>query len=110
MSATGTWNATIISPMGKNPVEFVLVESDGTLTGTATAEGETVAIREGQANGDDLSWTLAITKPMRMSFAMKVHRDGDTWKGTAKAKIFPAAKVVGERVSRGGTQGHSVQP
>ena len=99
MSATGTWNAHIISPMGKNPVEFVIVEADGVVTGTASAEGETVSIQDGHADGDDLSWTLAITKPMKMSFAMKVHVDGDTWAGTAKAKIFPAAKVVGERIA-----------
>jgi hypothetical protein len=99
MSATGTWNAQIVSPMGKNPVEFVLVETDGVVTGTATAEGETVPILDGSASGDDLSWTLSITKPMKMSFAMKIHIDGDTWTGTAKAKIFPAAKVLGERVS-----------
>jgi hypothetical protein len=99
MSATGTWNAHIVSPMGKNPVEFVIVEKDGTVTGTATAEGETVPIVDGKADGDDLSWVLAITRPMKMSFTMKLHVDGDSWEGTAKAKIFPAAKVVGERVS-----------
>ncbi len=99
MSATGTWNAHLISPMGLNPVQFVLVESDGIVTGTATAEGETVPLIDGTAAGDDLSWVLAITKPMKMSFTMKVHVTGDSWEGTAKAKIFPAAKVVGERVT-----------
>jgi hypothetical protein len=85
--------------MGKNPVEFVIVESDGVVTGTATAEGETVPILDGVADGDDLAWVLSITKPMKMSFSMKLHVTGDTWEGTAKAKIFPAAKVIGERVS-----------
>jgi hypothetical protein len=99
MSATGTWNAHLISPMGKNPVEFVLVETDGVVTGTATAEGETVPILEGRADGDDLSWVLSITKPLKLSFSMKLHVEGDSWEGTAKAKIFPAAKVIGERVS-----------
>lgn len=99
MSATGTWNAHIISPMGKNPVLFELVEADGVITGTATAEGETVPIVDGVADGDNISWVLAITKPMKMSFTMKLLVEGDSWQGTAKARIFPAAKVTGERAN-----------
>jgi hypothetical protein len=99
MSATGIWNAHIISPMGKNPVRFELVENDGVITGSATAEGETVPVVNGKADGDDLIWELSITKPMKLSFVMKLHIDGDTWEGTAKPKIFPASKVIGERAA-----------
>ena len=99
MSVTGTWNAHIISPMGKNPVRFDLVEADGAITGTATAEGETVPIIDGVAEGDHVSWTLAITRPMKMSFAVKLVVTGDSLQGTAKARIFPAAKVTGERAA-----------
>jgi hypothetical protein len=100
MSATGTWNAHIVSPMGRNPVLFELIETDGVVTGTATAEGETVPIIDGIAEGDDLSWILTITRPMKMSFTMKLHVEGDSWTGTAKARIFPAAKVTGERAAQ----------
>jgi hypothetical protein len=97
MSATGIWNAHIISPMGKNPVLFELVETDGIVTGSATAEGETVPVVNGRADGDDLQWEMSISKPMKMSFVMKLHIDGDTWQGTAKPKFFPASQVIGER-------------
>jgi hypothetical protein len=99
MSATGIWNAHIISPMGKNPVRFELVENDGIITGSATAEGETVPVVNGKADGDDLIWEMSITKPMKMSFVMKLHIDGDTWAGTAKPKFFPASQVIGERAA-----------
>lgn len=97
--ATGHWDARIISPMGNNPVAFDLVEANGVITGTATAEGETVNLIDGVASGNDLSWTLSITKPMKMSFSVKLTRDGDNVAGTAKAKIFPAAKVTGTRTA-----------
>ncbi len=99
MSATGNWKANLISPMGSNEVLFDIVESDGVVTGTAFGEGELVELVEGVAEGNNVSWRLNITKPLKMSFVMKLEIDGDTWSGTAKAKIFPAAKVTGTRVS-----------
>ncbi len=99
MSATGTWKAKLIAPMPTDDMIVVLVETDGVLTGTVTAEGETVEIVDGVADGNELSWVLNITKPIKMSFKMNVTQDGDSWTGKAKAKIFPAAKVVGTRVS-----------
>jgi hypothetical protein len=99
VSATGIWKATIISPMANSEVLFDLVETDGVITGTATAEGETVNLIDGAANGSELSWVLSITKPLKMSFKVNVTMDGDTWAGSAKAKIFPAAKVTAVRAS-----------
>jgi hypothetical protein len=99
MSATGIWKANIISPMANSEVLFDIVETDGAITGTATAEGETVTLVDGTADGSALSWMLSITKPMKMSFRMNLTQDGESWTGTAKAKIFPAAKVTGVRVS-----------
>lgn len=99
MTATGTWNVKLIAPMPTADILFDIVEADGLITGTATAEGETVEIIDGVADGDQLSWTLNIAKPLKISFKMTVVQDGDTWTGKAKAKIFPAAKVVGNRLS-----------
>jgi hypothetical protein len=99
MTATGTWNVKLIAPMPTADILFEVVESDGVITGTATAEGETVELIDGVANGSALSWTMNITKPLKMSFRMDITQDGDSWTGKAKAKIFPAAKVVGTRVS-----------
>jgi hypothetical protein len=99
MSATGTWKAKIISPMATSEIIFEIVETDGVITGTATAEGETVELIDGVANGSELSWVLNITKPLKLSFRMTITQDGDNWTGKAKAKIFPAAQVTGSRVS-----------
>jgi hypothetical protein len=99
MSATGIWNASIISLMGKNPVRFDLVETAGMITGTATGEGETVPVIGGRADGDDLVWDMSITRPTRMNLRVKVHVSGNTLEGTNQAKLFPAARVVGARNS-----------
>lgn len=99
MTSTGTWKAQIISPMATSEILFEIVETEGVITGTATAEGETVELVDGVADGPELSWLLNITKPLKLSFRMTITQDGDSWSGKAKAKIFPAAKVVGSRVS-----------
>jgi hypothetical protein len=97
LSATGVWNAHIISLMGSNPVRFDLVEIDGVITGTATGEGETVPIVNGTAKDNDLVWDMSITRPTHISFRVKLRVNGDTWEGTAQAKMFPPARVVGQR-------------
>jgi hypothetical protein len=98
-SATGTWNTTLVSPMGSNEVIFELVEFDGMITGTATAEGETVPVLEGVANGSELSWNMSVTKPMKLNLVVTMTRNGDTIDGKAKAKMLPPVQISGSRVS-----------
>lgn len=62
------------------------------ITGTALGEGELVQLVGGVAEGNSVRWRRNITKPLKMRFSMQLEIDGDTWSGTAKAKIFPAAK------------------
>jgi hypothetical protein len=97
MSATGTWNAEVDSPMGKTTIVIELVEADGQLTGTATSDGDTVEITKGNASGNELTWSLVVSRPMKMTLAFKVELDGDTFAGTAKPNVFPASKVNATR-------------
>ena len=42
-------------------------EFGGTLTGTQSAEGNSVEIFDGTATGDDLAWKVSITNPMPLT-------------------------------------------
>lgn len=96
---SGRWDATIDTPMGKMAVVFNITEDQDGIGGSASNDSETVAIQGAVADGDRLTWTQAVTKPMKLTLKFDVTVDGDTMAGTAKAGIFPASKLRGSRSS-----------
>ncbi|ACU75200.1 conserved hypothetical protein [Catenulispora acidiphila DSM 44928] len=102
MSAAGTWNLTIDSPLGKQRASVTLTQSaDNTWTGNSLdlVSGEASACYNIEVNGEEVGWQQQITKPMKLKLTYKLKLDGDTLAGKVKAGLFPASKVVGERVS-----------
>jgi hypothetical protein len=97
MSADGTWNITMDTPMGSQPATLTLATSGGTLTGTQAAMGGSRDIYDGKVNGDDVSWRVDITQPMPMTldFAGKV--EGDKISGTMTAGAFGSWPFSGNR-------------
>jgi hypothetical protein len=97
MSVDGTWNLSISTPIGKIKAVVELRERDGRLTGVAHGAGEDVPLGDLSLDGDRLTWTQAITKPMRLDLVFDVRVDGDILQGTSKAGRLPSSKVTGER-------------
>ncbi|MFJ8806277.1 hypothetical protein [Streptomyces sp. NPDC102490] len=97
MSVDGTWNLSISTPIGKIKAVVELRERDGLLTGVAHGAGEDVPLGDLSLDGDRLTWTQAITKPMRLDLVFDVRVDGDILQGTSKAGRLPSSKVTGER-------------
>src|SRR6202023_1201758 len=73
----GKWNITIKTPMGDKSGGLDLTVSGKTLTGSLSDAEHHVAITDGRVEGNKLSWTAKIPKPMRLSlkFAATVERD-----------------------------------
>lgn len=97
MSAEGTWDLSISTPIGKIKAVAQFRREDGLLTGTAHGAGEEVLLTDVLLKGDQLTWKQSITKPMRLNLAFAVKIDGDTLAGTSKAGRLPSAKVTGAR-------------
>ncbi|MGV2918771.1 hypothetical protein [Streptomyces alfalfae] len=97
MSAEGTWNLSIATPIGKIKAVVELRDQDGILTGVAHGAGEEVALTDIIRVGDRVTWKQAITKPMRLNLTFDVTVHGDTLQGTSKAGRLPSSKVTGER-------------
>jgi hypothetical protein len=97
MSVDGTWNVVVKSPMGDQPSTLTLKADGGTLTGTASAQGNTNPIANGKVDGDAVSWSNSITTPfpMTLEFAGKV--EGDTLNGSVKAGSFGSFPFSGKR-------------
>jgi hypothetical protein len=97
MSAEGTWDLSISTPIGKIKAVTEFRREDGLLTGVAHGAGEEVALTDVVLEGGQLTWNQAVTKPMRLNLAFAVTIDGDTLAGTSKAGRLPSSKVTGTR-------------
>jgi hypothetical protein len=97
MSADGTWNTTINSPMGAQNGSMTLATDGGTLTGKLTgAQGE-LEIEDGTVDGDTLTWKASMTSPMPMTLEFTATVNGDEINGEVKLGAFGNATLTGTR-------------
>ncbi len=97
MSVDGSWKITVNSPMGKQESTLNLASSGATLTGTASAQGNTTDVKDGKVDGDNVSWSSAITTPFPMTLEFTGTVSGDTIKGKVKAGSFGSFDFEGGR-------------
>lgn len=93
---------TIDSPLGKQHARLELSQTaDGGWEGSTHSpeSGESSTLTDITVAGNEVSWHQAVTKPMKLNLKCTVTIDGDTLAGKAKAGIFPAVTVTGERTS-----------
>jgi hypothetical protein len=98
MTFEGTWNVTIATPIGKQSVVFEISTEGDKMCGTARQGSETVPFIDPVADGNRLTWTQHVTKPLRLTLKVDVTIEGATMTGTAKAGLLPASKLTGERI------------
>ena len=97
MSADGTWNLTMQTPMGERRSTLILSTAGGTLTGTQQAEGDTTDIADGTVNGNDVSWKVSITNPMPLTLTFNGTVEGNTLNGNADTGMFGSFPFQGTR-------------
>ncbi|MBE1548933.1 hypothetical protein GGC64_002957 [Mycobacterium sp. OAS707] len=95
MELAGQWDVTIKTPIGSLAVVYTFAD-DG-VTGTATAKGETVPLRDIVVAGQRVTWRQSVTKPMRLNLEFEVVVDGDRLAGHSKAGRLPRSAVTGVR-------------
>jgi len=97
MSADGTWNTTINTPMGAQQGTLTLATEGGSLSGKmASAQGE-MDIQDGAIDGDTLTWKASMTSPMPMTLEFTATVDGDEISGQVKLGAFGNANFSGTR-------------
>lgn len=97
MSVEGFWNVAIKTPLGTRRTVLELFTADGVLQGISRGEKEQLTLNELTQEGNQLSWSQNITKPMRMVLSFDVVIDGDEMTGTARGGPMPASTVSGSR-------------
>ena len=97
MSADGTWNVTMDSPMGSQQMTITFVTEGDKLSGKLSgAQGE-MEFKDGTVDGNNLSWTINIDQPMPMAIETTATVDGDSLSGESKLGSFGSAKLSGTR-------------
>ena len=99
MSANGTWNTTINTPMGAQNGTLELNVDGSDLSGKMSSPQGEMAIENGAIDGDSLSWKAAFTAPMPMTLEFSATVDGDAITGTVKLGAFGEAEFSGTRAS-----------
>jgi len=85
----GTWDVTIATPIGIIAVVLDLTENNGSITGNARGDSETVPLMGATLTGNRLTWKQAIRKPIRLNLSFDVTVDGETLTGVSRAGMLP---------------------
>ncbi len=98
MSADGTWNTTINTPMGAQNGTLSLSVDGTALSGKMSSPQGDMEIMDGAVDGETLTWKADITSPMAMTLEFTATVTGDEIGGTVKLGAFGDATFSGTRV------------
>jgi hypothetical protein len=97
MSADGTWNTTMNTPMGAQSGTMTLSTDGGSLTGKLSGPQGEIDLEDGTVDGNSLTWKASITSPMAMTLEFSATLDGDEMSGDVKLGAFGNATFSGTR-------------
>jgi len=84
MTAQGKWDITIKTPMGVMAGVLTLAVDGANLTGSLSNAEHDVPISNGKVQGNSLSWSASLKKPVAMTFKFTATVDADRIGGVAK--------------------------
>lgn len=99
----GRWALRMQTPIGSIEAEMTFTQHDDGFTGQATGRGETVPLHDvrtaAHQDGEQVTWTQTITKPLRLKLAFDVVVAGNELHGHSRAGRLPKSTVTGHRIS-----------
>jgi hypothetical protein len=99
MSAVhGKWNVVIKTPMGDRSGVLDLQVAGSKLNGSLSDGERHVAITDGKIEGNRLSWSAKVEKPMRLTFKFSAVVDADRISGSAR-NLLGSATFTGVRAT-----------
>ncbi len=102
---TGSWQLSIRTPVGRQDIALDIdADGSGTLRGAARSKAESVTLEDVRLDGDRLTWSQSITRPMRLRLDFDVTLDGERMSGHSRAGRLPRSTVTGVRTANRGAQ------
>ncbi len=88
MAVEGSWDCVMKTRAG--PQAFVLtIQRDGdSFTGTNSSPTDSVDLNDGKIDGDTLTWTMSITKPIPLKLRGSATVDGDSLTGIVDGGVL----------------------
>jgi len=96
MSVDGNWKITINTQMGARTFDTIIQSNGDTFIGSASSEIGSQDLTS-KVNGNILTWSLDVTKPMPMKLEFDANVDGDKMTGNVKIGMFGNAVLTGDR-------------
>jgi hypothetical protein len=93
----GIWSTIVKSPMGEQSGTLTVDSSGSTFTGAWETPNGTATVRDGEVDGDKLTWKVDVTIPMPMTLDCSATVSGDTMSGTVTAGAFGSFPMTGTR-------------
>ncbi len=97
MTYSGTWNLTMNTPMGDRQVAVDLTQDGDSLTGTASADGNSNDIENGRIEDGQAKFDVNVTSPMPLTLSFEFSADGDDASGNVKLGMFGNSPLTGSR-------------
>ncbi len=97
MSADGTWNLAMATPLGERQSTLSVKADGGVLVGSQMADGNSTQIFDGSVNGNNVSWKVSITDPMPMTLEFSGAINGDEISGSVTLGPFGPSSFSGRR-------------
>jgi hypothetical protein len=98
MAADGNWNLVLETPTGQRQATLSIKADGNLLKGSLSAEGQSIDVFDGAANGNEVSWKVSITDPMEMTLEFTGAVECDQMTGTVKLGAFGDSQFSGSRV------------
>lgn len=99
----GRWTLRMRTPIGSINAEMTFTTDGQSTTGTAAGKTETVPLRDirttADEQGEHVTWSQSITKPLRLDLDFDVTILGDKMHGHSRAGRLPRSTVVGQRIN-----------
>jgi peptidoglycan-N-acetylglucosamine deacetylase len=97
--ADGTWNCVIKSPLGDRHTVLTVTTDGDRWTGSSQADDASIDCENGELDGDTITWTMRLTKPVPVVLECRATIDGDTLTGITKAGAFGSFAMNGTRAA-----------
>jgi hypothetical protein len=93
----GIWNISIQEPTGEKKATLTLRAAANSFTGSLSDNGQTLELKDGKIEGDTLTWSMKITKPIPLTLKVQTKVDGSSMSGAVTAGMLGSFPLRGTR-------------
>ena len=95
----GAYDCITKTPMGDQASVFTIVSQSGRFHGTNAGALGSMDVKDGQVDGNRLTWKMEMVMPMPMTLDCEAEIEGDQITGTIQAGAFGPIAMSGKRRS-----------